>query len=103
MSEVNDIVENYKIGLPIFEKLFNLKRDKLIEVLKDICSEHKRAMENLENNPSVNKESRNDEPYSLKIYNWSTIEIGAMGIYFKPEHEPGDYIVRFNKFFKLDI
>lgn len=95
--------EKYEIGFPILEKLFNLKKEELIELLKDIFEENDSVLEILENKPSVIKTLKDDKADNIAIHFYGSIEINFFGIFYKPEHGSGNYLVRFNKYFKLDI
>ena len=67
MSIVEEYQEKHRIGFPTFKKLFNLKMDKLIEVLKDVCADHKEASEVLNEKPNSYKFIENDEPTKIKL------------------------------------
>lgn len=101
MSLVKDYLERYNTGFPVFEKLFNLKGEELIETLKDICSHDSLALEVLEEKPNTYKSIENDIPAKIKICSWSTIEITPTGIYYKQEHGQLRDVILFTKFFKL--
>jgi hypothetical protein len=104
MSEIIDnYLEKYNVGFPTFEKLFNLKSDRLIEVLQDICSDHTKASELLTENPNVTKTIENDMPTKIRLSSWDGLEILPTGINFIPEHGSGYSIVLFNKFFTLNL
>ena len=103
MDMVEEYLEKHKVGFPTFEKLFNLKQERLIEVLKDVCADHKEASEVLNEKPNSYKFIENDEPTKIKLCSWSTIEITPIGIYYKPEHGIGKDVVLFNKYFKLSL
>lgn len=95
--------EQYEVGYPIFEKLFQLKKDDFIKVMKDIFQDNLKVMEILENNPRVIKTLIDDGPEDIKIYFYSGIEITYFGIKYKPEHGVPDMILKFDKFFNVDV
>jgi len=103
MDMVEEYLEKYKVGFPTFEKLFNLKKDELLKILRELCSHDKNCEEVLEDNSNVYKSIENDKPTKIKICSWSTIEVTPTGIYYKPEHGTGKDIVLFNKFFTLSL
>lgn len=95
--------QQYEIGFPMFEKLFQLKKDDFIRVMKDIFQDDKSVLEILENKPSVVKTLRNDEPEKITIYFYDGIEIDYTGVSYKPEHGSPTKILKFDKFFNLDV
>ena len=100
---IKEYLERYDIGFPTFEKLFNLKKDELIEILKDVCIGNSNATELLKEAPNVYKFIENDLPTKIKLCSWSTLEVTPTGIFYKPEHGQGSDVVNFNKFFVLNI
>lgn len=96
------IKQDYEVGLPIFLKLFNLKKDDFIKVLKNIFQDDTRIIEILENKPSVIKTLTDDEPKDIKIHFYSSLEINYFGIYYKPEHGQMTMVLKFDKFFNID-
>lgn len=103
MSLENKFDEMWKNGFPMFEKLFNLNKPNLLKVLKEIFQDDKSILEILENNPSVIKKIENDEPSEIKVCFYSRIEINPFGIYFQPEHGASKQILKFDKFFNIDV
>jgi len=95
--------EQYEIGFPIFQKLFQLKKDDFIKVMKDIFQENKSVMVILENKPRVIKTLNDDEPEEMQIHFYSSILINYTGVRFKPEHGSLEMILKFDKFFNVDV
>lgn len=95
--------EQYEIGFPMFEKLFQLKKDDFIKVMKDIFQDNLKVMEILENKPGVTKILKNDEPEEISIHFYSSIRINYQGVRYQPEHGVSDIILRFDKFFNIDV
>jgi hypothetical protein len=95
--------EQYEIGFPIFEKLFQLKKDDFIKVMKDIFHDNKSVMEILENKPRVIKTLTDDEPEEMLIHLYSSILINYTGVRFKPEHGSLEMILKFDKFFNVGV
>lgn len=87
--------EKYEIGFPILEKLFNLKKEELIELLKEIFDDNDSVLEILENKPSVIKTIKDDKADNIAIHFYGSIEINFFGIFYKPEHGSGTYLVKF--------
>jgi len=94
--------DKYKIGMPVFKKLFDLPKDKLIKALRLICNTNKGAIRVLDNNPSVKKEITDDEPSNIELAFYDVIRISPFGITYAPEHGEGSHIVEFNSFFTID-
>ena len=94
--------QQYEIGFPIFEKIFKLKKDDLITLMKDIFQDEPKSMELLENNPIVTKKITNDEPEEVKISFYSSIIVNYLGIYYKPEHGGHNMFLKFDKFLNVD-
>lgn len=103
MSLVQKYKEQYEIGFPIFKKLFQLKKDDFIKVMKDIFQENKSVMVILENKPRVIKTLNDDEPEEMQIHFYSSILINYTGVRFKPEHGSLEMILKFDKFFNVDV
>ncbi len=103
MSIEQKYKEQYEIGFPIFEKLFQLKKDDFIKVMKDIFQDNQKVMEILENKPRVIKTLTDDEPEDIKIHFYSSIEVSYFGIRYKPEHGVSDIVLKFDKFFNVDV
>lgn len=102
MNAVEEYLEKHRIGFPTFEKLFNLKKEELLKVLREICIE-KKYEDILENSSNVYKYIENDLPTKIRVCSWSSVEITPTGIYYKPEHGDGHSITLFHKFFVLNI
>jgi hypothetical protein len=102
MTAIEQYLEKYRIGFPTFEKLFNLKSDKLSVVLQKIVGQHEcRVVFN--DKPNFYKYIENDIPTKIIISAWSKIEITPTGIYYKSEYGQQSDVVLFNEFFTLDI
>lgn len=95
--------EQHEVGFPIFEKLFNLKKDDFIKVMKDIFHDNKNIIQILENNPSAIKTLRDDEPDVINIYFYDSMEITYSGVRYIPEHGSSTMVLKFDKFFNIDV
>lgn len=95
--------EQYEIGFLTFQKLFQLKKDDFIKVMKDVFQDNKSVMKILENRPRVIKTLYDDEPEEMQIHFYSSILINYTGIRFKPEHGSLEMILKFDKFFNVDV
>ena len=95
--------EQYEIGFPMFQKLFQLKKEDLIKVMKYIFQDNKSVLEILENKPKVIKTLNDDEPEEIAIHFYSSISINYFGVRYKPEHGASDMILKFDKFFNVDV
>ena len=93
----------YEIGFPIFQKLFQLKKDDFVKVMKDIFQDNLKVMEILENKPKVVKTLEDDEPEKISINFYSSIEVTYFGVRYKPEHGVSVMILNFDKFFDVDV
>ena len=104
---MNDIADQYKeqyeIGFTIFEKLFRLGKEDFIVLMKNIFQDNKEVMQILDNKPTVIKTSKDDVPDEILICFYSMISINHLGVQFKPEHGSSSMILKFNKFFNIDI
>jgi hypothetical protein len=94
--------QQYEIGFPIFEKIFKLKKDDLIALMKDIFQDEPKSMELLGNNPIVTKKITDDEPVEVKISFYSSIIVNYFGISYKPEHGGSNMFLKFDKFLNVD-
>lgn len=97
-----DFHKQYEEGFPIFEKLFQLKKEQLIKILKIIFQDTSSIIEFVDSNPQVTKTSKNDTPSEIAICYYDKITISPFGIYFKPEHGTSRKILMLNKFFNID-
>jgi hypothetical protein len=95
--------KEYEVGYPIFEKLFQLNKNDLIKVMEDIFQDNLKFMEILENNPKVIKTITDDKPEEIGIHFYSSITINYLGVRYKPEHGVSDMILKFDKFFNVDV
>ena len=95
--------EQYEIGFSIFQKLFQLKKDDFIKLMKDIFQDNKFVMEILESKPIVIKTLNDDEPVEMQIHYYNSILINYTGVRFKPEHGSLEMILKFDKFFNMDV
>lgn len=95
--------EQYEVGFPIFQKLFQLKKDDFINAMKDIFQDNNSVLEILENKPKVIKTLNDDEPEEIQIHFYSSILINYTGVRFKPENGSLQMILKFDKFFNVDV
>jgi hypothetical protein len=102
MNDVLSITEQYKIGQPIFFKLFELNDKDLKEKLKSICADKldKYYIDIFESG-DVTRTIKSEVPSEISIYFYSGIKITPFGINFHPEHGPVVKLVEFNKYFTL--
>lgn len=100
MNQIEKIRHKYETGLPIFKRLFEMDSKSLKEKLHRICDSH--PDKDVFEHGSVKKISVDDEPESIEIYYYSSFSISPMGIFYKPEHGPGNHVIEFNEFFKLE-
>ena len=96
------IKEQYAIGYPIFESLFNLPKQELIAVLEQLFIEDRTILHFLKDTPTVLKETRDDEPSKIEMIFYHQIEIDWSGIKYKPEHGSYKQLLNFDKFFNVD-
>lgn len=95
--------EKYEIGFKTFNKLFQLKKDDFINVMKDIFKDNKSVLQILENKPCVIKTLNDDIPEEIQIHFFDSILIKYSGIHYKPEHGSMKTILNFDKYFNIDI
>ena len=100
MSEWANFEEQWKQGYPVFEKLFNLKKDELKVLLLEICGD---KYEELIKNCRVYKSITDDRPDKIEVCFYDKLSITPFGINYCPEHGEGSEVVKFNKFFTLNI
>lgn len=97
-SVVSEIENKYKQGMVHLTKLFAMPKDQLIEVVKRIVGD---KVPNHVFEGSVKKISDDDVPDKISIRFYDSIEIGAFGISYQPEHGTSRSIVDFNEFFTI--
>lgn len=49
------------------------------------------------------KTLEDDEPKKIEIHFYSSISIGYFGVRYKPEYGASDMILKFDKFFNVDV
>lgn len=100
---LEEMKKQYEIGSKILEQIFQLSDVEIKEKLKSICGNKtpEYAQDLFEKDSAVERVIKNEKPYSISIYCYNSIEIGAFGISFKPEHGEGCSLVDFNEHFKL--
>lgn len=86
MSQIGEIEKEYNRSRPIFKKLFNMKCDKIKEIVKNILKQYDIEFCNFIDEADVVKELTNDEPWSIKINYYDQVSISFMGIYYNKEH-----------------
>lgn len=100
MSDWMNFEEQWKTGYPVFEKLFNLKKDELKPLLLEICGENYKE---LIDNCRVYKSITDDQPNKVEVCFYDKLVITPFGINYWPEHGECSEVVKFNKFFTLNI
>lgn len=103
MDLAQKIKEQYEIGFPIFKKLFQLKKDDFINVMKDIFQDDEYVMRILESKPNITKTLENDNPEQIRMDFYDSILIDHTGIWAQPEHGSSVMILKFDKFFNIDV
>ncbi len=104
MSIVEEYKLKYETGFSIFEKLFNLKKDDFIQVMKNVFKDDSKVLKLLENKPSVIKILENDIPEKIELHSfYSSILIDYSGVRYKPVHGCLLPILKFDKFFNIDV
>jgi hypothetical protein len=102
-----ELEKQHAIGQVILVKLFSLNKSDLLKKINEICGKRifllAREREAFFSNASTEKVIKDDEPYSISIYRYDTIEISWVGICYKPKHSSQEMIVEFDDFFKLDL
>ena len=95
----NNFEKQYKIGFPIFKKMFDMPYPKLLIKLKELCGE-KINNKYILNSGKVAKILINDVPSKIEISFYDSITINAFGISFTPEVGGcTKKIIDFNKYF----
>jgi hypothetical protein len=44
-----------------------------------------------------------DKPEDIKLRFYDSIKVTYLGVEFKPEHGPGTMLLKFDKFFNVDV
>jgi hypothetical protein len=98
-----EYLKQYAIGFPTLHKLFMLSKKDFITVMKDIFQDNESVMEILENRSRVVKTLVDDKPEDIKLRFYDSIKVTYLGVEFKPEHGPGTMLLKFDKFFNVDV
>lgn len=104
MSNITELGQKVEIGKPVFMKLFALSDKELKEKLKSFGN--KVINELIEGKPIVTRTIVSEEPYSIKFDFYDSFELNWIGISYKPEHGPSNYVLIFaekkgNKFLEF--
>ena len=100
MSDLFDFQKQWEVGYPIFEKLFNLKKAELKVLLLEICGD---SYKEIIDNCRVYKSITDDQPDKIEVCFYDKLVITPFGINYWPEHGEGSEVVKFNRFFTLNI
>ncbi len=103
-SHVKELVETNIIGNKIFNDIFKLNDEKLLQVLESISKKY--IIENGYNlsifsNPDVTRTVKNEMPYKIEINHYDSIIVDSSGINYNHEHKNSSVIVKFDSSFKL--
>jgi hypothetical protein len=101
MSFKEKYIEQNKISFDIFNKLFELKKDDFIKVMKYIFKDNKDILQLLEKG-NIIKTIIDDKPDSIVINFYDEIVINCSGIYYNPEYGIPNVILKCNEFFNIE-
>lgn len=96
--------EKFEIGFPIFLRFYNLNKEDLLKVLKELFKNDYHLYNFLDNNPYVGRTTQDDEIPSIIIsYYDDIIKITYFGISYKPEYD-NTFLqqIKFDKFFNIE-
>lgn len=96
-EEVEKYWQDHLTGQPVLEKLFELKTDKLLALLRDVLHDDKFALGVLNNKASITKTIVNDKPKNIMIRFYDELLIDSHGISTYRR-----VLVKFDKFFNID-
>lgn len=89
--------KNY--GIPIFNEIFKLTDQQIIDKLESILLNDYDSI--LSNEPTIKRIIVNSIPNEITISFYDTIKIDSFGISYKPEQGPFNSLITFNKHFRL--
>lgn len=95
--DIENIEQNIKIGQEILNQLHAMSDKEIMEWLKELLPN----VSMLDNKPVCERLIRNEKVHSITVSVWDVVEIGCLGISFKPEHGYPKRVVEFNKHFKV--
>lgn len=102
MTYTEQCEHEWNIGLPIFKKLFEKNSSEIKTIVAKIFESRKVKCNNfIFSECAVEKVIKNDEPRSIGLYFYDSIEINPFGIYFKPEHRSQIFVVPFDSTFQF--
>ena len=102
MTFLEQAEHDWNVGLPIFNKLFEKNSSEIKSVVEKIFESRKVKSNNFTfSKCDVKKVIKNDEPWSIGLYFYDSIEINPLGIYFKPEHRGITLVVPFDSTFQF--
>jgi len=105
MDTMDQIKRDYELGLPVLTKIFELKKDKPIPLVKKVCqgviSEHYNHLFEPKN-VRVTKKTVDDEVSEIRIEFYDALLISPMGIHLSPENGANKKIIAFNETFTLE-
>ena len=108
VTAVERIEQNIIIGTPIFEKIFSLDSSALKKVIREIFETFgamtgEDELNNFLNGCDVRKEIFNDKASSIEMAYYDKVIINQLGITLQSEHGNEISVVKFNKYFKLNL
>ena len=101
MTFLETVEKQIEIGMPIFHKLFNHKSQEIRELVGKAVQGKKlpKNVDGMFEKATVEKTSRNDEPWNISINFYDHIEINWMGIKLVSEYGQRETIVEFGESF----
>ena len=102
MTFLEQAEHDWNVGLPIFNKLFEKNSSEIKTVVEKIFESRKVNSNNFGfSHCDVKKVIKNDEPWSIGLYFYDSIEISPLGITFEPEHGFPEMSVKFDSTFQF--
>ena len=101
-SSVSKLEEKVKIGSIILKEFFEMSDKEIKAKLESIIgTELPNSNDIFESHTDVERVIRNEEPLTITLLSWDSVEIDCLGILFAPEHGLKVRIKHFDKHFKL--
>ena len=96
-----ELIARVELGRSILQKFMDLSDKEIKEKLKEILESDSKSMEVLNNDPSITRIIKNENPYEISLYFYNGVILDWSGIFYDPEHGEIIPLRNFDKFFNF--
>ena len=96
-----ELIARVELGQSILQKFMDLSDKEIKEKLKEILESDSKSMEVLNNDPSITRIIKNENPYEIRLSFYNGLILDWSGIFYAPEHGETIPLRKFDKFFNF--